>query len=82
MVEDQPPQAYCYADETQIYLSFKPISSTSQEDAVRVMECCIEKIRRWLIPDRLLLNDDRTEVLKCPGNEVELTHPGARIHHE
>ena len=41
---------------TQIYLSFKPISSTSQEDAVRGVLCCIEKIRRWLIHDRLLLN--------------------------
>ena len=48
---------------TQIYLSFKPISNTSQEDAVRVTECCIEKIRRWLIHDRLLLNDDKTEFI-------------------
>ena len=49
VVEDQLPHAHCYADDTQIYLSFKPINNTSQEDAVRVMECCIEKIRRWLI---------------------------------
>ena len=27
------------------------------------MECCIEKIRRWLIHDRLLLNDDKTEFI-------------------
>ena len=27
------------------------------------MECCIEKIRRWLIYDRLLLNDDKTEFM-------------------
>jgi len=26
------------------------------------MECCIEKIRRWLIHDRLL-NDDKTEFI-------------------
>ena len=25
------------------------------------MECCIEKIRRWLIQDRLFVNDDKTE---------------------
>ena len=54
---------HCYADDTQIYLSFKPISNTSQEDAVRAMECCIEKIRRWLIHDRLLLTDDKTEFI-------------------
>lgn len=54
---------HCYAVDTQIYLSFKPISNTSQEDAVRAMERCIEKIRRWLIHDRLLLDDDKTEFI-------------------
>ena len=63
VVEDQLPHVHCYADDTQIYLSFKPISNTSQEDAVRAMECCIEKIRRWLIHDRLLLTDDKTEFI-------------------
>ena len=62
VIEDQLPHAHCYADDTQIYLSFKPISNISQEDAVRAMECCIEKIRRWLIHDRLL-NDDKTEFI-------------------
>ena len=63
VVEDQLLHAHCYADDTQIYLSFKPLSNISREDAVRVMECCIEKIRRWLIHDRLLLNDDKTEFI-------------------
>ena len=61
VVEDQLP--HCYADDAQIYLSFKPISNISQEDEVRAMECCIEKIRCWLIHDRLLLNDDKTEFI-------------------
>ena len=63
VVGDQLPHAHCYADDTQIYLSFKPNSSTSQEVAVRVMERCIEKIRRWLIQDRLLINDNKTEFM-------------------
>ena len=37
-----------------------PNSNTSKEDAVRVMERCIEKIRHCLIHDRLLLYDDKT----------------------
>ena len=49
------PHAHCYADDKQIYLSFKPNSSTSQKDAVRSMEGCIEKIRRWLIQEDSLL---------------------------
>ena len=63
VVGNQLPHAHCYADDTQIYLSFKPNSSTSQEDAVRSMECCVEKIRHWLIQDRLLINDDNTEFM-------------------
>ena len=59
-VGDQLPHAHCY---TQIYLSFKPYSSTSQEDAVRLMKCCIEKIRRWLIQNSLLINDGKTEFI-------------------
>ena len=63
MVEDQLSHKRCYADDTQIYLSFKPSNSTSEEDAIRVMECCVKKIWRWLIQDRLLVNDDKTEFM-------------------
>ena len=63
VVEDlELPHKHCYADNTQIYLSLKPNSSISQ-GAIRVMECCIEKIRQWLIKDRLLVNDDKTEFM-------------------
>ena len=63
MVEDQLSHKRCYADDTQIYLSFKPSNSTSEEDAIRVMECCVKKIWRWLTQDRLLVNDDKTEFM-------------------
>ena len=63
MVEDQLLHKRCYAYDTQIYLefNFKPSNSRSEEDAMRVMECCIKKIWRWRIQDRLLVNDDKTE---------------------
>ena len=61
MVEDQLSHKRCYADDTQICLSFKPSNSTSEEDAIRVMECCVKKIWGWLTQDRLLVNDDKTE---------------------
>ena len=63
IIEDQLPDSHGYADDTQLYLSFKPRLSTSQEDALRAMEFSIEKIRRWMIQDKLLMNDGKTEFL-------------------
>ena len=63
VIEDQLPDAHGYADDTQLFLSFKPTSGSSQKDALLAMENCIEKIRRWMIHDRLLMNDDKTEFM-------------------
>ena len=63
IIEDQLPDSHGYADDTQLYLSFKPSLSTSQADALCLMESCIEKIRRWMIQDKLLMNDGKTKFL-------------------
>jgi hypothetical protein len=63
VIEVQLPDAHGYADDTQLYLSFKPNADTSQQDAVRAMENCVEKIRCWMIHDKLLMNDGKTEFM-------------------
>ena len=57
------PDAHCFADDTQLYLSFKPLGDTAQADAIQAMEKCIDAVRNWMIQDRLLINDDKTEFL-------------------
>ena len=52
-----------YADDTQLYFSFKPGEVNAQDEAIRAMEDYIKDIRNWLIESRLLLNDDKTEFL-------------------
>ena len=53
----------CYADDRQLYLSFKADSTSSQTDAVAAMEKCIKVIRAWMIEDKLKLNDGKTEFM-------------------
>ena len=61
--KDHLPAAHAYADDTQLYLSFKPNTSSSQSEAIEGMKLCIKAIRAWMITDKLKLNDDKTEFL-------------------
>ena len=45
VIRDQLPEAHYYADNTQLYLCFKPHSDASLTATINSMECCIEKIR-------------------------------------
>ena len=55
--------AHCFADDTQLYLSFKPNSPTDQAEVVCAMERCISDLRKWMYQDKLKINDDKTEFL-------------------
>ena len=60
------PEAHAYADNSQLYFSFKPSSSNSQREAIKVIEeCirCIAEVRIWMVSHRLLINDMKTEFL-------------------
>ena len=64
IVERHLPDAHCYADDSQLYLSYRPADGlSSQTGAIQAMERCIEDIRHWMVSDRLLLNDEKTEFL-------------------
>ena len=63
IVEHYLPDAHCFADDTPLYLSFKPLGNTAQADAIQATEKCIDAVRKWIIQDRLMINDDKTEFL-------------------
>ena len=49
-----------YADDTQLYLGFKPSNEASTKQK---MEACIQDIRVWMAFNFLKLNDSKTEML-------------------
>ena len=54
---------HLYADDTQLYIAFKPSSAISKEEAVARIEACVEDIRIWMTNNLLKLNDDKTELI-------------------
>ena len=52
-----------YADNRQLYLSFKPKILTSKENCIRVLENCIADIRIWMRMNLIKLNDGKTKFI-------------------
>ncbi len=54
---------HCYADDTQPYLSFKPMVQMAEEMAVAKLTGFINDVRAWMLANKLKLNDDKTMFL-------------------
>ena len=52
-----------YADDHQIYISYKPISKLSEQEATEQLESCIYAVRSWMLSHRLKINDAKTEFM-------------------
>ena len=51
-----------YADDSQIYVSFKPTQSDA-DCALNKLESCVNEIREWMTNNFLKLNDDKSEIV-------------------
>ncbi len=56
------PDVHGYADDHQLYISFKPGLDT-QYISISAMEACITDVRSWMLINRLMINDSKTEVM-------------------
>ena len=63
IISQHLPSVHGFADDTQIYLSFRPCSIHSEINAVSVIEKCIADVRSWFIGNCLLINDAKTDFL-------------------
>ncbi len=53
---------HLYADDTQIYMSFKQMDGALEGQKIK-LEKCVEDIRQWMAVHKLKLNDSKTEFL-------------------
>lgn len=55
-------QDHFYADDSQFYISFKPIKENISP-VIHQIESCISEVRLWMLQNSLKLNDDKTELM-------------------
>ena len=57
---------HLYADDQQIYMSFKPGPvgvQSAQDDCIHCMKRCVEEIKNWMARNMLKLNEEKTEFI-------------------
>ena len=68
---------HCYADDTQLYVSFNP--KTSTDVIIRNLETCISSVKCWMQTNMLKLNDEKTEFIVFPFPHLSRKIPSLTI---
>ena len=63
IVNKHLPNVHAYADDTQLYLAFKPGNYANETAALSSIQSCIRDVQNWMLIDELKLNPDKTEFL-------------------
>ena len=56
-----------YANDTQLYFAFRPITTEQQSSLARI-EACVSHVDSWLVRNKLKLNRGKTELLVLNAN--------------
>ena len=63
IIKRHNPTYHLYADDTQLYVSFKLGSGDLLSSAKSSVEICVQEINNWMILNGLKLNEETTELL-------------------
>ena len=64
-------ELHIYADDTQIYFCFRPVSTFAIMDGIDRIQRCVLEVQEWMAANLLKLNADKTEILIL-GSRVQL----------
>ena len=71
IVENMGLKIHSFADDTNIYMGFKPINSLSE--AKIDLDRCVKEIRKYMTMNYLKLNIDKTQIIFCGmSKDIEL----------
>ena len=56
------PNVHAYADDTQLYLAFKPGNYANETAAVSSIQFCIRDLQNWMLMDKLKLNPEKNRI--------------------
>ena len=68
-----------YADDSQLYISFKPDSSLNLSNIKERISCCLNEIKKWMIDNVMKLNEDKTQLLIIGKSHVLQTLEGCDL---
>ena len=63
IIKRHNPTYHLYADDTQLYVSFKLGTGDLLSSAKSSVEICVQEINNWMILNGLKLNEETTELL-------------------
>ena len=63
IIKSHDLQYHFYADDTQLYITFKTDSADDACFATSRVEHCVEEIDKWMMSNKLKLNDDKTALI-------------------
>lgn len=63
IVQSHLPDVHCFADDTQLYISFRPNDTIDESSALNALESCVDDIHSWMLTDSLKLKDVKSEFL-------------------
>ena len=75
------PNCHGYADDHQLYVSFRPNHSGDQDSALSSLQDCIAEIRSWMLVNKLKINDSKTEfiILGSKHQLHKVNIPGVKV---